>query len=227
MQTSMVFNQVHWPGIGGDVDDCWAVSGIQLVNVSAPWLRLVGVKTFRTAADNPDRPGVPDGGKLIDIERGILGCYPFMDGLIKRRTNMTWDDFKAMVRAGQPASVSIDSSKLDPSLRFRYTGLHQITVAFKHGQLLYANPLAPVYSRWLKVKFAALRRAILSYGDMRQGHDCVYAVFGPTDVLARAKLCATVDIPDTTPFDQEDIDAATAALQDRIDRALADLQEED
>ena len=220
MRTTQVYNQVTWPG-AGDPDDCWVVAALQAANVTSPWLWLPTVPRFRKAAGNPDDPNRPDGGNLIQAERGLLGCYPFLAGLVHRHPAWTWSHFRQAVESGHPASVSIVSAVLPASLRFGFGGRHQIALAWKDGQLLYANPLARDRSRWLRITWGNVKPAILAYGKLRTGSDCVYALTLPTDKEARTKLMPA--LADTTPYDQGDLDAATAELQARIDAAQAAL----
>lgn len=215
MQTSMVFSQRRWPGFGGDLDDCWAVASIQAVNVTSPWLRLVGISAFRKAAGNPDDPTKADGGDTAQIVRGIRGCYPALADHLRVLRGGTWSALLAHAAAGRPATIAIDSSKLPADLRFGFTGRHQVCVAqLPSGAVMLANPLAQPYARWLKVSWDALRPAITGYGRIRSGTPGVWAVVLPDDAEA-----LTLWHADSTPYDQADIDAATVELQARIDAA--------
>lgn len=227
MQTSMVFSQRKWPG-AGDVDDCWVVSGIQAVNVTAPWLRLVSVPAFRRAAGEPDVQGEANGGQLRDIRRGIRTLFPDYADLWDNAYGVTWDAFVAHALEHRPLSVAVRSSKLPTRLQFGFGGYHQITIAVKgDGTWLVANPLAEPYARWITVNPVELKPAVMAYGRAQAGASGAWYVVGPTDAEALERYHA---IDDTTPFDQEDVDALTAAiaaerdaLQGRIDRAVDDL----
>jgi hypothetical protein len=224
LQTSMVFNQVKWPG-AGDVDDCWVVSSLQAMNVTAPELRLVSVPTFRVAAGNPDMPG-PTGGSLEDTIQGMVNLFPFYAGELRKLKGWTWDDFADLAREHRPMSVAVISGKLPTRLRYGFVGdksFHRITVVVKGaGRWLVANPLAPVYSRWEEVNPLEIKPAIMAYGRHVAGHSGVYAVAFPTDVRMAALLNGMPDDP--TPYSQEDLDSATALLQEKIDAAKAALE---
>ena len=216
MQTGMVFNQKYWPG-AGDVDDCWVVSSIQAVNVVAPWLPLYAVPTFRKAAGNPDQPG-PTGGSLLDTVQGVDGCYPAMRGMLRRMRGQSWTEFLTEARAHRPISVSILSSKLPTRLRFGFLGYHRVTIAVKgNGTWLFANPLAPRYSRWQVIKPDDIKDAVLDYGVAHAGQHGVWAVVFPTDQDMAPKYFAIGT--DSTPFDQEYVDEITADLRDKITKA--------
>lgn len=224
MQTSFVFNQKRWPQ-AGDVDDCWVISAVQAANVTSPWLRLVSVPTFRKHAHNIDVQGQANGGNITEIKRGLEGTYPSLAGSLKVKRGTGWMDLMMQLDLGRPVTVAIDSAKLPPDLAFGFTGLHQITLAVPERlvdkpKLLYANPLAPVYSRWLEVPRQAVRDAVMSYGKLVNGNRGAWFIALPTDDEA---LAIRQVVQDDTPFDQSDIDAATAALQAKIDAALEAL----
>lgn len=220
MQTSMVFSQLRWPGMGGTVNDCAPVSAIQAVNVTSPWLPLVGIRTFRKAAGAPDAEG---GLVTSEVVAGIKGCYPLLaDSLIVLRGGR-WAEFRSLVEDGHPFTVAMDSSKLPAGLNFGFTGFHQVTVAVKNGKVKYANPLAQPYARWLTVTWDLVRSAVMAYGAASSGRRGVWAVGLPTDDEA---FDLRYDWLDETPFDQDDIDEATAHLQAKIDAALEALAPE-
>jgi len=225
----MVFNQRKWPG-AGDVDDCWVVSAIQAMHVTAPWLRLVGVKEFRKAAGRPDVQGEANGGQLRHVKLGCEGVFPqwyrAADGpRIRVVAGGTWDQLKDDALEHRPLSVAVVSAKLPARLQFGFGGYHQITVVAKaSGRWLVANPLAPAYSRWVEVNPSELRPAVVAYGRDKSGRPGAWYVRFPTDEEMAARYHA---VDDDTPFDQDDIDAATAALaadnaelQGRIDSAI-------
>lgn len=220
MQTSIVFSQKTWFG-AGDIDDCWVLSSIQAQNVTAPWLRLVSVPTYRVAAGNPDRPG-PTGGSLEDTMQATAKLFPEYTDLLHKLRDWSWDDFADMARAHHPMSVSVVSGKLPPRLRFGFTGYHRITVVVKgNGQWLMANPLAKTGSRWQKVNPTEIRPAIMAYGSAKANHAGCWAVAFPTDAQMAETYHAT---DDTTPFDQEDLDNATAELAAKIAAAKEALK---
>lgn len=223
MQTSHVFSQRAWPGHdprpgsgGPDIDDCAVVATIQAVNVTSPWLKLVGTTAFRRAAGNPDDPNAPDGLTEAQVVAGIIGCWPVLRGHLTRMRGESWTNFVRIAEAGHPITVAIDSSKLPEPLRFGFTGRHRVALAYRNGQLLYANPLARVYSRWLRIDWDDVRAAVMSFGTIMTGNRGAWAVALPTDLEALALLR---DWTDDTPYDESDLDAATAELQARIDAA--------
>lgn len=228
MQISMVFNQVRWPGAvpagdrdGKDTDDCWVVASVQAANVTAPWLPLYGIKKFRRAAGNPDDPNVADGGNINQITKALKALYPSIAKHIRAHRGVPWTEFDRMIDAGRPCSVALDSSRLPTTLQFGFKGRHQTTFARRAaGGYWMANPLAPPYSRWLHVTEEEIRPAIMHFGRLVSTSNSAWFVSLPTDAEARATLVPM----DETPFDQDDIDAATAALQAKIDAAREALQ---
>lgn len=184
MQTSMVFNQVAWPR-AGDTDDCWCVSAIQCAHAVAPWLHLPGVPAFRTAAGDPD-DGDTDGGKLAEIVRGTEGTWPVFAGKLRRLRGVPWSDLAAAISAGRPASVCVHSGSLPADLRYGFTGAHQVTLApagaGSGAAIRVANPLAPVYSRWVAVPPETIRAAVLEYGRLRTGKPGAWAVVFPAEL---------------------------------------------
>ncbi len=217
MQLSMVFNQVKWPQ-AGDVDDCFVLSALQCCNMVAPWLRLVSVKSARAAAGNPDKPG-PTGGNLADVAQIAENLYPrYFKGNLKILRGALWSDFTNAVNRSVPVSVAVVSSKLPPRLRFGFDGYHQISVARnRDGSWLVFNPLAPVYSRPIALLDPLeLKPAVMAYGRAKVGTSGAWAVVWPTAEQMAALYFGQVD---PTPFDQDDLDAATAELQERISDA--------
>lgn len=217
MQLSMVFNQVKWPG-AGDTDDCWAVSALQCCNMVAPWVRLASVTAARAAAGNPDRPG-PTGGNLSDVVQVAEGLYPrYFKGNLKVMRGARWEDFAAAVERSVPVSVAVVSAKLPTRLQYGFGGFHQITVARNpKGKWVVFNPLAPVYSRPVELRDPVeLKPAVLAYGRSKVGTSGAWCVVFPTAEQMAALYFGQVD---PTPYDQDDIDAATAELRERIDDA--------
>lgn len=216
MQLSMVFNQKRWPG-AGDVDECWMVSTLQCVNMVAPWLRLVGTAVGRKAAGNPDKPG-PTGGSLSDTVQMCEALYPrYFKDKLKVLRGATWDAFTVQVDRGVPVSVATVSAKLPTRLQFGFGGLHRISVAKgSGGKWLVFNPLAPVYSRPIEVTPVELKAAVMAYGRAKTGNSGAWAVVFPTAEAMAALYFGAVD---PTPYDKDDIDAATAELQERIEDA--------
>jgi hypothetical protein len=219
VQTSIVFDQRTWPG-AGDVDDCWVVSALQAMNATSPWAHLVSVPVFRKAAGVPDHPHQADGGNVGAIRRGLVGCYPALRGLVSVFRGDPLGRLEAELLAGHPASVSIIAGKLPVPLRFGFTGAHQVTLAARGDRYLFANPLARPQSRWLTIDWRDVAPAIREYGRVRTGSAGAWAVTLPTDQEARGRWSTAVD---ATPYGQDDLDAATAALQARIDAARAAL----
>lgn len=183
MQTSQVFNQKSWPG-SGDVDDCWVISSIQAVNVSLPWLGLVPVPVFRAAAGKPDLPG-PSGGQLADVVKGIVGTWPVLAGHVRVLDGAPWPAFQAELDAGRPVTVAVKSMHLPPRLQYGFGGYHQVTVAKNGARYLFANPLAPVYSKWdVLLSLAEISEAVLRYGADVANRRCVFAAALPNDTEA-------------------------------------------
>lgn len=224
MQTSMVFSQRAWPGWGGTLNDCAVVSAVQAVNVTSPWLPLYGVKAFRKAAEAPDTRGLT----IAQIARGIRTLYPVLAGSLKVSRGDPWSQLVAYGEQGRPLTVAVDASRLAPELQFGFDGRHQVTLAIPDhlkgsGNVLYANPLASPYARWLRVRWSDLRDAVMGFGKLVDGSRGAWAVALPTDSTAYALWREWTD---ETPYDKDDIDAATAALQARIDAAREALDPE-
>jgi hypothetical protein len=177
----------------------------------------VGTAVGRKAAGNPDKPG-PTGGSLSDTVRMCETLWPrYFKGRLKVLHGAPWDTFAAQVNRGVPVSVSTVSAKLPTRLQFGFGGLHRVSLAKgRDGKWLCFNPLAPVYSRPVQVDPLEMKAAVLAYGRQKAGTSGAWAVVFPTSEAMSALYFGQVD---PTPFDQDDIDAATAALQERIDDA--------
>lgn len=213
MQTSFVLNQVTWPGVG-DIDDCWVLSALQCVLAVQPQRHLVGVPLFREKAGNPDDPNEPDGGNLAQIVRGVVGCYPVFDGLLRRLRGASWPELVAVLNEGRPVSLSIVSGKLPVRYQYGFAGLHQVTLALDHGTRKFANPLAKAQSRWDDLgSWDTVKAAALEYGRVRAGSPGVWAVVFPTE--------AAFGTPDTTPYSKADLDAAEKAAAGKVKAAAA------
>lgn len=177
-QTSMILAQRSWPG-AGDVDDCWVLADLAMVHAVAPWLNLPTVPVYREAAGNPDVQGEADGGQLRHSIDALRSLYP--DYTWRRIIGGGWAELTGAWLEGRPTSVSLLSSELPSRLRFGFAGFHRVTLVRKaDGRLLFANPLAAPYARWLEVEPSDVRTAILAYGRAKSGKPCVYAVTGPT-----------------------------------------------
>lgn len=161
-QTSQVFSQRTWPG-AGDLDDCWVLSAIQAANVTAPWLVLPTVTTFRAAAGDPD-DGIADGGSLAEIVKGSEGVWPVLRGKLAVLDGVPYSAIIDIARKGHPVSVALQLGKLPPALRYTSSNVpHQSTLFWypgPNGFLYFANPMAPAYSPWDRTTWAALQPAI-------------------------------------------------------------------
>lgn len=217
MQLSMVFSQLHWPGNTRPSPDCWVMTALQCVNMVAPWLRLVSIPIFRKAAGDPV-DGIRDGGTLDEIIKGVETLWPrYFRGHLTRHRGASWARFTEDVDLERPVSVAVISSKLPTRLQFGFMSYHQISVAKNAaGDWLAFNPLAEPYSRPIKVNPAELKPAVMAYGRANTGTSGAwYVVFPDAEMLA--PLYAGVE--DTTPYDQDDLDAATAEYRERIEDA--------
>ena len=176
MQTSMVFSQRTWPGVG-DLDDCWVLSSLQSVNCSAPWLYLPNSDVFRKAAGDPD-DGKADGGRISEIVLGVTTLYPEFKGKLTRLVGEPFATLRHLAASGRPVSVALTSGKLPPDIRHGKGDVpHQCTVVEKAGgRVLFANPMAPMGSKWDEVDWTDIRPAILDYGNGK-----VFGVAFPDD----------------------------------------------
>lgn len=185
MQLSVTMDQRRWFGVGAPpLDDCWVLSALTLVTAVAPWSWQVSSRTFRQAAGDPD-DGSNDGGNIAEIVRGIVTTYPAFAGKLTPVKKGAWGPFTRMVDGGRPASVALMTGLLPGRLQYQATSVaHQVTVARKNAaELVLADPLAPVYSRWAEVTWDEIKGAILEYGRIRSaGTRSVYAVVGPTEL---------------------------------------------
>lgn len=212
MQASMVFNQTRWPA-AGDVDDCWVVASIQAANVTLPWAPLVSVKTFREAAGDPD-DGVSDGGTIAEVRDGLTGVYPELRGRLAVFAKSAWSDYAGAILAHRPMVAFVWSAALPPRLRYGFDGAHAITIiANGAGEVLVANPLAAVYSRWDRATLEDLREAVLVYGMRKASQRSCYGVALPTDAEALA----------LHPLYGPALAARTAELEAQLARARAEL----
>jgi len=203
-----VFNQVSWPGVG-DVDDCQVLSAFWTM-VATGWSTKAGLPTvskFRYEAGNPDDPGRSDGLNNTESLRAINQIWPtagalsYVGGI---------EGFKAHLRAGKIASVSVKSSLLPARLRFGFLGLHQIAVAFNGTNVKVMNPLdamgdPPMTATWAEVRVAA-------YGVYNDGK--VHAIVVPPKpadptIALKAEIAA---LKTKVSSQQTTIDALTAKI---------------
>lgn len=166
LQTSIVFSQRTWTGVG-DLDDCWVLSALQCVNACAPWLHLPGTTAFRLAAGDPD-DGKTDGGSVAEIIRAVSKLYPELRPLTALR-GVTIANLRSHITEGRPVSVALMLDKLPPALRHGSKSVvaHQSTLAVSSGgELVFANPLAPMGSRWDSgLDWSDVVPAIRAYGN--------------------------------------------------------------
>lgn len=164
-QTSIVFSQRTWTGVG-DLDDCWVLSSIQSAHAVAPWLHLPTSPSFRKAAGDPD-DGNKDGGSIAEIIRGVTTAWPDFEGKLTALRSVTPWTLKAAAAKGHPLSVALMLDKLPPELRYGSKAVvaHQCTIVQKGDRILFANPLAPMGSRWDEIEWGAVMPAIRAYGN--------------------------------------------------------------
>src|SRR5262245_45456565 len=228
MQTSIAFSQRTWPGHDPnpgdsrpDLDDCWAVSGIQMANVTAPWLRMPSVAAFRNEAGVPDTGKGIEGGRVRNVYRGARGCYPSIRDLFTLGDGTPWSAFLRELERHRPLSVSVLSGALPARLQYGFEGRHQVTVAEKGGRIRIANPLQRAETRWETIGADDLRQAMRAYGrPLNDPEGPMYWVAGPTDAQARETLPGFAEDP--TPEDGDD-HAEVLILQDRIRAGIAAL----
>jgi hypothetical protein len=165
LHASIVFSQRTWAGVG-DLDDCWCLSLLQATNACAPWLGLPGVPAVRKAAGDPD-DGKHDGGNLVEIHRATLALWPELVGRLTVLRDVSTATLQAAVRQGRPVSVATMADKLPPRIRYGAGAVaHQVTIAQRPGgQLILANPLAPMGSRWDQVSWSDVLPAVRAYGN--------------------------------------------------------------
>lgn len=178
MQLSIVLNQRTWQG-AGDLDDCWVLSLLQAVLAVTPWVLLPGVTAVREAAGDPD-DGDKDGGTVREIRRAILKLWPEYKNRLTVMERAPFAELQAEVRKGRPASIAVMSDKLPPALRYglNTATAHQVTIAMpRAGHLVFANPLAPMGSRWDVINWADILPAMRAYSARG-----AYAVVLPRDV---------------------------------------------
>jgi hypothetical protein len=153
-----VFSQIGYPG-AGDVDDCWVVATVWAEQASRPGSFKPTVPQFRAKADKPDAPG-PTGGNIQNVYAGARGCWP--DLAVRLYISDEIEPLLKAVRAGQPASIALDSGDLPARLRFGFTGKHQCGLASPDGsRLVLANPLARNGTPALAITGPEVARAML------------------------------------------------------------------
>lgn len=152
-----VLNQEVFPG-AGNVDDCWVVATVWAAVAFRADIRRPDIPEFRRHAGNPDEQGIDDGGSRDQIVRGARGSWP---GVRIEQYLGPWIGFRDKVKAGRPASLGVDSGKLPRSMRFGFTGPHQIGVGWDpdRATFIVANPLARNGSRVLPIEAGDLRDA--------------------------------------------------------------------
>lgn len=209
-QTSFILSQRDWPG-AGDIDDCWLVADLAALHACAPWLPLVGASAYRRAAGNPDVQGEPNGGQLRHSIKALRELYPDYAQRFHAMSGESWTTLMNAWADGRATSVSLTSSELPPSLRYGFGGFHRVSILrTPGGVLLFANPLAPGYSRWEQVEESDIRPAILAYGKAKEGKPCAYAVTFPT-LLEALDVYRPLPAPPVIPPDchpQAEVDAA-------------------
>lgn len=160
--SSGIFSQVHWPGVGSDRDECWALSDMMAVHAVAPWVSLPTAGVYRAAAGNPDDPG-QDGGTLYQSAKAIRTLWPDLGKLIVVCEGVSWATFKSRMTKDKVASLSVLSGALPPSHTYGFYGNHRVAVALVDSGWKIANPLAPPHARWRDISESALRNAVEKY----------------------------------------------------------------
>ena len=113
-------------------------------------------------AGRPDRPG-STGLSPGQIWRGVTGTGFGAGATLLAGRNASWAYLTQQLQLGGAASVSLLSSALPVSYRFRYQGRHQVGVTWSNGQWYIANPLAPSGVGPMAISEAALKRAIFAF----------------------------------------------------------------
>lgn len=154
-----VLAQKLWPA-AGDVDDCWVLATLMAIQASAPWLWLVNVTQFRTAAGKPDTTG-PSAGGVADAYKAVRALYPQL--AITLATDWTWAKVSATLKANRPAYLSVKAGLLPAALQFGFTGDHAVFVQYRNGTFYLGNPLAKPHSAVVEITEATLQKAALAH----------------------------------------------------------------
>lgn len=200
-----VLAQTLWPA-AGDVDDCWVLASLMAVNAVAPWLWLVNVTQFRTAAGNPDLPGPTPGG-VAQAFKAMRSLYPQL--AVTLATDWTSSKILATIKTNRPAYVSVKSGALPAALQFGYLGDHAVFVEYRAAtgsavaSFYLGNPLAKAHSSPVAITAAALQKAMDAHtgGAKALIMPTVEAAFQTHPLLAGvvkdavAKALAAVPIP--------------------------------
>ena len=230
-QVSVVLSQRRWFK-AGDIDDCWVLSALQCVSMSAPWLYLPNVTDFRAKAGDPD-DGKSDGGNTKEIAAGVTGMWPAFRGKLKVMNGGSYDKLIDYLLAGRPCSVAFDMTKVPTKYRYGVTVPHQMTLVIRNAggeneAKLLANPMAPIEpTRLLRLeKVSELRDGILGYGKLRSGTPSVYAVAFPTEAemigtwqIAKDYAAKVADLHNAQLIDERD--EAVAAAKEARDQLTA------
>ncbi len=152
-----VRSQIGFPG-AGNVDDCWVVATVWAATAFREDIHQPDVPEFRRHAGDPDDPNHADGGSLDEMVRGARGVWP---GVRVERYDGAWTGLRDRVKTGRPASLAVRASHLPSSMRFGFTGAHQIGVGWDADRTTFvvANPLAPNESKPKAIDAAVLRDA--------------------------------------------------------------------
>ncbi len=152
-----VRSQIGFPG-AGNVDDCWVVATVWAATAFREDIHQPDVPEFRRHAGDPDDPNHADGGSLDEMVRGARGVWP---GVRVERYDGAWTGLRDRVKTGRPASLAVRASHLPSSMRFGFTGAHQIGVGWDADRTTFvvANPLAPEGSKPKAIDAAVLRDA--------------------------------------------------------------------
>ena len=170
-----VISQIGYPG-AGDIDDCWVVATVWAEQASRPGSFKPTVPQFRAKANKPDAPG-PTGGNIQNVYAGAVGSWP--DLRITLYISAEVEPLLAAVKAGQPASIALDSSDLPARLRFGFLGKHQCGLAWDGSRYVLMNPLALNGSPLLPITTSEIARAMLGLLTQAQSHYRFRAVLFP------------------------------------------------
>lgn len=197
------------PGIH-DIDDCWAIAGMQAARAVGASLTGVDIPKYRKAAGRPDDPHKTNPGGAADVLRGAHNLWP------KLRISLSSTSFDtlwaALVKQGKVAVFLIDSSKLPEDIRYGFNGLHAIcgrVVVTTSAETCYeVNPLQPKSTRAHKISKAALKRTLEGYPNAVQAILFAPAPPPPPKPVPPGGPTPTPPIVDPTPYDQADLDEA-------------------
>lgn len=171
-QISTVLSQREWYGNKGTINDCWVMAPSMCVLATTPWVTIPGITVFRANAGDPE-DGVTDGGAISEIIRGVETTWPIYKDKLKGKRNAERSVIVNDLDEGRALSIRLMIGALPQRLRYTTSNVaHECALLKKNGEYRFANPLAPMPSRWDTVNLEDILPAMRAYTN-GNGHTYV------------------------------------------------------